>query len=139
MGKTFIRFCFVAAVIVSLHTGNCNAIEFKGMSYCGWSQDDLFFNQFQHVAGQRSVMIGCNWVAIYVWWFQNNNYFHCYCSRLQLRIPSDPASVKVAVDRCHQLGMKVMLKPMVDFKNPNHWRGHNRPINRMVYRISKFH
>ena len=124
MGKTFIRFCFVTAVIVSLHTGNCNAIEFKGMSYCGWSQYTFSTNDSNTSLANLS-NDGCKWVAINFWWFQDTTTSTVIAPDYT-RYSVSPASVKVAVDRCHQLGMKVMLKPMLDIKT-GEWRANIVP------------
>ena len=122
MGKTFIKFCFVAAVIVSLHTGNCNAIEFKGMSYVGW-WSNAYSSTDSNMSLANAKNAGCQWVAINVWWFQDTIYSTVIEPNYSL-YSVRPESVKVAVDRCHQLGMKVMLKPNVDLAHdPSHWRG----------------
>lgn len=68
---------------------------------------------------------GCNWIAICVWWFQDDvnstviepNY---------ISYSATPESVVHAINTCHQLGMKVMLKPMVDCQDGN-WRGYINP------------
>jgi hypothetical protein len=68
---------------------------------------------------------GCEWVAINVWWFQDtatSTVIGPDYTRYSVR----PESVKVAVDRCHQLGMKVMLKPMLDIKT-GEWRANIVP------------
>ena len=124
MGKTFIKFCFVAAFIISLHTGNCNAIEFKGMSYCGWGQTVYSSTDSNNSLANLS-NDGCQWVAINVWWYQSTTT----STDINTWYPSNsvrPASVQVAVNRCHQLGMKVMLKPMLDVKTGD-WRGYIVP------------
>jgi hypothetical protein len=121
MGKTFIRFCFVTAVIISLHTGNCNAIEFKGMSYVGWSRN-AYSSTDSNTSLANAKAAGCEWVAINVWWFQDTTTSTVIAPDYSL-YSVRPESVKVAVDRCHQLGMKVMLKPMLDVNTPdNTWR-----------------
>jgi hypothetical protein len=122
MGKTFIRFCFVAAVIISLHTSNCNAIEMKGISYCGWWRDALSTPDSNASLANASID-GCKWVSINVWGFQDTIYSTVIEPNYSLYSVS-PESIKVAIDRCHQLGMKVMLKPNVDLAHdPDHWRG----------------
>ncbi len=124
MDKTFIKFCFVAAVIVSLHTGNCNAIEFKGMSYTGWSRY-AYSSTDSNTSLANMKNAGCQWVAITVWWFQDTTTSTVIAPDYT-RFSVDPRSVKVAVDRAHQLGMKVMLKPMLDIKT-GEWRANIVP------------
>ena len=95
MGKTFIKFCFVAAFIISLHTGNCNAIEFKGISYTGWSWEDYnSINSNTSLANAQN--IGCNWVAINVWWFQNN-INSTAIAPIKTSYSADPCAVQIAV------------------------------------------
>ena len=124
MGKTFIKFCFVATVIVSLHTGNCNAIEFKGMSYTGWNRY-AYSGTDSNTSLANMQQAGCQWVAITVWWFQDTTTSTVIAPDYT-RFSVDPCSVKVAVDRAHQLGMKVMLKPMLDIKT-GEWRANIVP------------
>jgi hypothetical protein len=123
MRKTFINLRVAAAVIAFLHTGNCNAIEFKGVNYANWWPPNGYSssNSDQSLANAKNA--GCQWVSINVFWFQDTitstEIYPDYT-----RYSSYPDSVKHAIDRCHQLGMKVMLKPDVDLANdPNHWRG----------------
>jgi hypothetical protein len=99
-------------------------IEFKGMSYCGWSEY-AFSTDDSNTSLANLKDINCQWVAINVWWFQDTTTstvigpdYSLYSVR--------PESVKVAVDRCHQLGMKVMLKPMLDVKS-GEWRANIVP------------
>jgi hypothetical protein len=71
--------------------------------------------------------INCQWVAINVWWFQDTTTSTVIGPDYSL-FSVRPESVKVAVDRCHQLGMKVMLKPMLDVKSPpGTWRAYIDP------------
>jgi hypothetical protein len=122
MKKSAVKILAVIAVVSLILPAFCGAIEFKGMSYCGWDA-----NAYSTIDSNTSLArlkdTSCQWVAIIVVWFQDNinstsiepNY-----NKYSVR----PESVKVAINRCHQLGMKVMLKPMVDLsKDPNHWRG----------------
>ncbi len=122
MYKTFIKVCFIAVFVTSLQTVKCNAIEFKGMSYVGWWQYAYSGTDSNTSLGNLSNS-GCKWIAINVWWFQdtiNSTVIEPNYSLYSVR----PESVKVAVDRCHQLGMKVMLKPNVDLAHDSsHWRG----------------
>jgi hypothetical protein len=123
MRKAFINFCIVVVAVTFLHPANCIAIEFKGVNYANWWPPDGYSssNSDQSLANAKDA--GCQWVAINVFWFQdtinstviepNYNMFSSY-----------PGSVKHAVERCHQLGMKVMLRPNLDLAHdPDHWRG----------------
>jgi hypothetical protein len=124
MGKKFFSVCFAALVIVSLYTGNCNAIAFKGMSYVGW-WSNAYSSTDSNTSLANAKAAGCEWVAINVWWFQNTTTSTVIAPDYSLYSVS-PESVKVAVNRCHQLGMKVMLKPMLDIKT-GEWRANIVP------------
>jgi hypothetical protein len=119
MRKAFINFCIAAVATIFLHPANCVAIEFKGTSYVGW-WEYAYSSTDSNTSLANAKNAGCQWVAINVWWFQDTIYstvIEPNYSKYSVR----PESVKVAVDRCHQLGMKVMLKPMLDVKDGT-WR-----------------
>jgi hypothetical protein len=122
MKKTIIKNLIAITTFTLIFPAICGAIEFKGMSYCGWDAN-AYSTTDSNTSLAKLQQTGCQWVAINVWWFQDTIYstviepnYSLYCVR--------PESVKVAVDRCHQLGMKVMLKPNIDLaQDPSHWRG----------------
>jgi hypothetical protein len=124
MEKASIKFWMAAIIIVSLPSVVCKAIEFKGMSYVGWSEYACSTpDSNQSLANLKDT--GCQWAAVAVFWFQDTTTstdiypdYSWYSVR--------PESIKVAVDRCHQLGMKVMLKPMLDTKT-GQWRAYIEP------------
>ncbi|MGA2172104.1 MAG: dockerin type I domain-containing protein [Sedimentisphaerales bacterium] len=101
-----------------------SAIEFKGMSYCGWSEN-AFSTEDSNTSLGNLRNTGCQWVAINVWEFQDNATSTVIAPDYNLFSVS-PESVKVAVDRCHELGMKVLLKPMLDMKTGG-WRAYIVP------------
>ena len=100
------------------------AIEIKGVSYTAWSQYELF-SEDSDASLIEARATGCNWIAICTWWFQNDanstviepNY---------AGYSADPNSVAHAISTCHELGMKVMLKPIVDCVDGS-WRGDINP------------
>jgi hypothetical protein len=120
--KTIVKILAVIAVVSLILPAFCGAIEFKGMSYCGWDAN-AYSTADSNTSLARLKDTGCQWVAINVWWFQdtiNSTVIEPNYTLYSVR----PESVKVAVDRCHQLGMKVMLKPNVDLAHDSgHWRG----------------
>jgi len=122
MIKQLIKIFAATVLITQLHPFICDAIEFKGMSYCGWSQYSYSTTDSNNSLANLQ-QTGCQWVAINVWWFQDTIY-STVIEPNYLLYSVRPESVKVAVDRCHQLGMKVMLKPNVDLAHDSdHWRG----------------
>jgi hypothetical protein len=99
-------------------SSNINGPVFqKGMSYVSWPPN------FDSVDSNESLRLlsltNTDWVAICVFWYQENiKSARIYAS---YNTPSN-SSVIQAIDRAHELGMKVMLKPMVDPLDGN-WRG----------------
>ncbi|MGA2171838.1 MAG: hypothetical protein ABSG82_02330 [Sedimentisphaerales bacterium] len=122
MKKSTVKILAAIAVVALLYPALCGAIEFKGVSYTGWSWEDYnSTNSNTSLANAQNV--GCNWVAICVWWFQTN-ISSTTIAPIKTSYSADPCAVQIAVNRCHQLGMKVMLKPMLDLSNDSsHWRG----------------
>jgi hypothetical protein len=69
--------------------------------------------------------VGANAVALNVWWFQDNEG----SSRIAedfTRYSASRESVRHAIQLMHSVGLKVLLKPMVDCRNGT-WRGEIRP------------
>jgi hypothetical protein len=96
--------------------------EIKAVSFTAWSEYAFASEDaLQSLINARN--IGCNWIAICVWEFQEDISateiapdYALYSARRE--------SVVQAIAWCHQLGLNVMLKPMVDMSNdPGHWRG----------------
>jgi glycosyl hydrolase family 113 len=97
-------------------------LEFqKGMGYVTWSQ-----NAYGTAASDKSLEMmaetGTKWVAVLVSWYQTN----CWSGdikRMEIT-PSDESIVHV-IQKAHELGMKVMLKPHLDLldKSDGSWRG----------------
>lgn len=116
--------------LISIYTvvGVCaslaGAIEMKGVSYTAWSANAMLStNSDDSLAKAREA--GCNWIAICVWWFQDNvdsTAIEPDYSRYSATVESAVHAIGV----CHELGMKVMLKPMVDCQDGN-WRGNITP------------
>jgi len=109
-------------IISGVHISS--AIEMKGVSYTAWSEDALF-TEDSDISLANARAIGCNWVAICVWWFQDN-INSTVIEPDYTRYSAEPNSVVHAINRCHELGMKVMLKPMVDCRDGS-WRGNINP------------
>ncbi|MGQ9478791.1 MAG: glycoside hydrolase family 113 [Thermoproteota archaeon] len=93
----------------------------KGMSYVSWppnfdsreSADSLYLLKLTNT----------EWVAVCFFWYQDSiNSIRIYP---YYNSPSEESLIRV-IDMIHELGMKVMLKPMVDPRD-GHWRGEIPP------------
>lgn len=99
-------------------------IEFKGVSYTPWAKDAML-SEASDKSLEDARDIGCNWIAICVWWFQddiNSTVIEPDYSKYS----ASPESVIHAIKTCHKLGMKVALKPMLDCRDGS-WRGYINP------------
>ncbi len=107
------------AFLVASPCRNCFAIEFKGMSYCAWGWD-LYSTPGSDQSVANAEAAGCQWMAVNVFWFQDTiTSTEIYADSWWYS--SSTPSVLHVIDRCHELGIKVMLKPMVDVKS-GEWR-----------------
>ena len=83
----------------------------KGMSYSSWTTED-FTTSNSDESLKLLTRTNTEWIAICFSWFQSNTTSY--------DIHPDPVatatteSVKYAITKAHNLGLKVMLKPMVD-------------------------
>ncbi len=94
----------------------------KGMSYVSWPP--WYDSADSDESLLRLSETNTEWVAICPFWYQNNiNSTKIYAD---LSMTPTNESVSHAINRTHDLGMKVMLKPMVDPKD-GHWRGEIPP------------
>jgi hypothetical protein len=93
----------------------------KGMSYVSWPP--RFDSADSDESLYRLKLTGTEWVAINVFWYQDT----IYSTEIHpaYNTPSN-SSVIHAIERAHNLSMKVMLKPMVDPLD-GHWRGEIPP------------
>lgn len=90
----------------------------RGMNYVGYSADVFASGISDRLLGQLADT-ATTWVAISPVWFQAD----ARASEIgpwEGRTPSD-ASLRHAIRRAHSLGMKVMLKPLVDARDGT-WR-----------------
>jgi len=130
-------FLFVVrlSLILFVAPAALGAIQIKGVSYTPWSADALFSTESdESLVAARA--IGCNWIALCVWWFQDDPEATVIEPDYE-RYSVDPNSVAYAIQRCHQLGMKVMLKPMVDCRDGS-WRGEIQPCSQWFASYREF-
>ncbi len=109
------------------------AYEYQGMSYVAIYGGDE--DQMAKPPSDQSLLnmknVGVNSVAINVWWFQDtitSTSMHEDFSRYS----STQSSVAHAIDTAHSLGMKVMLKPMLDV-NDGTWRAEINPTDKETW------
>ncbi len=100
------------------------AIEIKGMSYIAWDANGLF-TEDSNTSLKNIKQIGCNWVGLNVCWFQDD-VNSISIGPDYTRYSSTPESVIHAIDKCHELRMKVMLKPLIECRDGT-WRGFINP------------
>lgn len=96
----------------------------KGMSYrhYPYSYDSLFSNK--SLLQMSETNIEC--VAITVWWLQQNVTSTQIYAKSGWTATNE--SLAMAIQKAHEYGMKVMLKPMVDPEDVyTHWRGEIPP------------
>ncbi|MCP4261395.1 MAG: hypothetical protein GY774_28420 [Planctomycetes bacterium] len=114
---------------------NTNDIEMKGVSYTAWQPNALLSGDSDRSLA-RAKEDGCNWIALCVWWFQDNINSTTITSDYT-RFSATPESIIHAINQCHEQGMKVMLKPMVDCRDGN-WRGNINPSNNWFSEYQEF-
>ncbi|MDD4957458.1 MAG: glycoside hydrolase [Candidatus Omnitrophica bacterium] len=114
----------VGAVLISMSLFNKKgtAIEFqKGMGYATWS-NGAYLEGSSDNSLTRLGEIGTKWTSILVTWYQTT----CWTGDIQRtgQTPSDESMVH-AINKAHELGMKVMLKLHLDLldKTDGSWRG----------------
>jgi hypothetical protein len=113
----------------------------KGLSYSCWSSDD-FGSSVSDESLRLLAETGTEWIALCFSWIQSNTIshdIHPYSSGTPT-----PESLKHAIITAHSLGLKVMLKPMVeaverkeDLSYPV-WRGEIKPSNEWFDSYSVF-
>jgi len=84
---------------------------------------------------RRLAKTNTEWVAINVVWYQPDvSSSHIYANAT--KTPTNDA-VTHAIDTIHRLGMKVMLKPMIDLED-GRWRGEIPPSDRWFKSYAAF-
>lgn len=97
----------------------------KGMTYAGFSTN-VFHTPASDDSLKRLRNTGVNWVALNVGWWQMHSQAHEILPH-ESKTPTD-ASVLHIIDLLHQMGIQVMLKPIVDSRD-DIWRGMFEPKN----------
>jgi len=109
----------------------------KGMTLNAWSAEAYSSSDFdQSITNLANIK--ANWVTFTVFWFMeyyNDTEMH---RRSDLYTASDSSLVH-AIQKAHELNIKVALKPMVDVVD-GHWRGEIQPSrDRKSTRLNSSH
>jgi len=98
----------------------------KGMTINAWSAEAYNSSDFdQSIANLAN--IGANWVTFTVFWFMNTSDATKMYRRPDLYTASDSSLIH-AIQKAHELNIKIALKPMVDVVDGT-WRGQIAPSN----------
>jgi hypothetical protein len=104
------------ALIFQKGTSYATYANMTPYAYCSAESDESL---------RRMKQTGVDWVAInVVGWYQTNNQ-SADIHENQSQAPTDKALAHV-IESAHNLGMKVMLKPMIDLED-GRWRGEIQP------------
>ena len=112
---------FVVCGITGYASSSC---KIRGMNYTGWNKL-AYSTEASNQSLDELKNIGCDWVAINVIWFQDQIDSTLIEEDFYKYSVSAP-SVVDAIQYCHSIGLKVMLKPMVDCRCGT-WRGEFLP------------
>jgi hypothetical protein len=113
----------------------------KGLSYSCWSNDD-FGSSVSDESLRLLTETGTEWIALCFSWIQSNTTSHDI--HLSSSGTPTPESIKHAITTAHSLGLKVMLKPMVEAVEREEtlsypvWRGEIQPSNEWFESYSAF-
>jgi hypothetical protein len=121
----------VLAIAIAALASSCviAAPAYKGMSYTSFGSDVLSSSASDQSLLNMS-MVGTDTVALNFWWFQNSVTANSMAENLSL-YSSTVSSVSHAIDTIHSLGMKVLLKPMLDVSDANStWRAYINPSDK---------
>ncbi len=105
------------------------APAYNGMSYTSFGSDVLSTSGSDQSLLNMS-LVGTDTVALNFWWFQTSTTANSMAPDFT-RYSSTMTSVEHAIDTIHGLGMKVLLKPMLDVSDANNtWRANIDPSNK---------
>lgn len=114
----------------------------KGLSYTAYSPDEFSNPESDETLG-RLAETNTEWVAICLSWIQSNTTSQDIHPD-SVRTPTNE-SVRYAITKAHSLGLKVMLKPMVDTLEEEDvqgyytvWRGEIEPSEEWFASYSRF-
>src|SRR5262245_47297329 len=106
------------------------APAYKGMSYTSFGANSLSTSGSDQSLLNMSV-VGTDTVALNFWWFQPTVSSNSMAKDFT-RYSSTTSSVAHAIDTIHSLGMKVLLKPMLDVSDGT-WRANIDPSDKDLW------
>ena len=118
-----------------------NAVFQKGLSYSAWSSD-AFSSSESDESLRLLTETNTEWIALCFSWFQSSTTSHDI--HLGSSSPTTE-SIQHAITTAHSLGLKVMLKPMVEALEREKtlsypvWRGEIQPSDEWFESYSRFH
>jgi hypothetical protein len=105
------------------------APAYNGMSYTSFGSDVLSTSGSDQSLLNMS-LVGTDTVALNFWWFQSSTSANSMAPDFS-RYSSTMSSIEHAIDTIHGLGMKVLLKPMLDVSDAsNTWRANINPSDK---------
>jgi len=113
----------------------------RGISYSAWSNDDFSSSESDESLSLLTET-STEWIALCFSWIQSNTTSHDI--HLSSSGTPTPESLKHAITTAHNLGLKVMLKPMVEAIEREEilpypvWRGEIQPSNEWFESYSTF-
>ncbi|MGD9131153.1 MAG: hypothetical protein PVH73_06220 [Candidatus Bathyarchaeota archaeon] len=113
----------------------------KGLSYSCWSNND-FGSSVSDESLRLLTETGTEWIALCFSWIQSSTTSHDI--HLSSSGTPTPESLKHAITTAHSLGLKVMLKPMVEAVEREEtlsypvWRGEIQPSDEWFESYSEF-
>ena len=99
---------------------------YRGMSYVSFGANDLA-SSASDLSLENMRAVGTDTVALNFWWFQDTVNSNAMAEDFS-RYSSTVSSIEHAIDHIHSLGMKVLLKPMLDVDDGT-WRAFINPSN----------
>ncbi len=125
------RLVLVVGIMIGVAIGGSAsaAPAYNGMSYTSFGSDVLSTSGSDQSLLNMS-LVGTDTVALNFWWFQSSTSANTMAPDFS-RYSSTMSSIEHAIDTIHGLGMKVLLKPMLDVSDANNtWRANINPSNK---------
>ncbi len=121
--KNSIRFGLMLVLLwANAYSQASSSCKIRGFNYTGWDQT-AYSTDASNQSLDNLKNIGCDWVAINFFYFQDDvDSTTIELDYSSLGYSVEPSSVINAIQYCHSIGLKVMLKPMVDCRDGT-WRG----------------
>lgn len=125
------RFAAVVALAISVAIAQ---VAFAAPAYKGMSYTSFGTNVLSSAGSDQSLLnmsiVGTDTVALNFWWFQNSTTANSMAEDFT-RYSSTVSSISHAIDTIHSLGMKVLLKPMLDVSDASGtWRAYIDPSDK---------